>query len=326
MNKKKLLEIVKNPSDMRIGVLGDFCVDFYWEINPDMSEKSLNTGMMASKAENPRYFLGGAGNVAKNIISLSDNKINPVCFGAISNDPFGLWMKNNLPNNDNVVVYDKYHTAVYCKPIIQETEQPRIDFGNIELPDEYADVLLERIRVNIEKIDVLIINQQLKKGIHTPYFRKGLFDIIQKNKHNKIFISDVRNHFEFYTGSIFKINSHAASLFAFNEEGGNPIESGITLLEKYNVPLVITDGKNGSYIFENENWKHIPPLLQEGEIDTIGAGDAFTSGFAYAISCNADLTTAAEFATCCSSIVVKKIHQAGFPTKQELINLIGSNQ
>jgi sugar/nucleoside kinase (ribokinase family) len=307
---------------MKIGVLGDFCVDFYWEINPNISEKSLNTSMMASKAENPRYFLGGAGNVVKNITSLSGNKINPICFGAISNDPFGLWMKNNLPNSDNVVVCDKYHTAVYCKPIIQEIEQPRIDFGNIELPDEYTDILLERIRVGIKKIDVLIINQQLKNGIHTPYFRKGLFDIIQKNKQNKIFISDVRSNFESYVGSIFKINSHAASLFAFKEEGKCPMESGMVILKKYNVPLVITDGINGSYIFENENYKHIPSIPQVGKIDTIGAGDAFTSGFAYAISCGANMETAAEFATCCSSVVVKKIHQAGFPTKQELKSLL----
>ena len=78
----------------------------------------------------------------------------------------------------------------------------------------------------------------------------------------------------------------------------------------------------GSYIFENDNYKHIPSIPQGGKIDTIGAGDAFTSGFAYAISCGANMETAAEFATCCSSVVVKKIHQAGFPTKQELKSLL----
>lgn len=320
--KDKILEIIEKNTNMKIGVLGDFCVDFYWEINPNMSEKSLNTGMMASKAENPRYFFGGAGNVVENIINLSDGKVNPVCFGAIGNDPFGLWIKNSYLNSDNIIVCNNYHTAVYCKPIIKENEQPRIDFGNIELSDKYADILLDRIKYCLEKIDMLIINQQLKKGIHTEYFRNGLCEIIQNNKNDKIFISDVRNNFESYIGSIFKINSHAASLFAFKEEGRCPLESGAVIFKKYNIPLVITDGINGSYIFEKENCKHISSIPQSGRIDTIGAGDAFTSGFAYAISCGANMETAAEFATCCSSVVVKKIHQAGFPTKQELKNLL----
>jgi sugar/nucleoside kinase (ribokinase family) len=137
-----------------------------------------------------------------------------------------------------------------------------------------------------------------------------------------LFVSDVRNYFESYLGSIFKINTQAASLFAFKESGHTAIESGMLLLNKYNTPLVITDGTNGSYLFEDNQYYHIPALLCKNKIDTIGAGDAFTSGFAYAISCNMDLITAAQFATCCSSIVVRKIHQAGFPTKQELINLL----
>jgi sugar/nucleoside kinase (ribokinase family) len=51
-------------------------------------------------------------------------------------------------------------------------------------------------------------------------------------------------------------------------------------------------------------------------------GDAFTSGFSYAIACNNDLKTAAEFATCCSAIVVRKLHEAGFPTQPELLKLL----
>ena len=154
------------------------------------------------------------------------------------------------------------------------------------------------------------------------YFAALSIKKLKNNKNDKIFISDVRNNFESYIGSIFKINSHAASLFAFKEEGRCPLESGAVIFKKYNIPLVITDGINGSYIFEKENCKHISSIPQSGRIDTIGAGDAFTSGFAYAISCGANMETAAEFATCCSSVVVKKIHQAGFPTKQELKNLL----
>jgi bifunctional ADP-heptose synthase (sugar kinase/adenylyltransferase) len=302
--------------------LGDFCVDFYWDVNSNQTEKSLETGLMATKALNPRYSLGGAGNVVQNLLGLSNYYNLPVCFGAISNDPFGLWMKQNLPNNENIIISQNYHTAVYCKPIINNIEQPRIDFGNIELSNKDADKLLNKIVNNLRNIDILIINQQLKKGIHTEYFRTGLSEIILCYENKKCIITDARENLECYVGSIFKINSKAASMFAFNELGHSAMESGKCIFEKTGRPLVITDSINGSYVFEKNNIINIPAIIYNGKIDAIGAGDTFTAGFAYALSCNASLIEAAEFANCCSAITVRKLHQTGFPTKNELINLL----
>ena len=323
MNIKQIINT--NPKS-KIGILGDFCIDFYWDINPEYTEKSLQTGLMAQKALNPRYSLGGAGNVYQNLLSISNNNINPLCLGAISNDPFGLWMTKKLQNNFKLILANNYHTAVYCKPIVNHIEQPRIDFGNIELSNSDADKLLNKINENINNIDVLIINQQLKRGIHTLYFRTGLSQIIKNNLNNKIFITDAREHLESYLGSIFKINSKAASMFAFNELGHSAIESGEILLKKYKKPLVITDSINGCYVFENNNYINIPAITYNGKIDAIGAGDTFTAGFAYAISCNASIKEAAQFGNCCSAIVVRKLHQTGVPTQQELLNLIKKHE
>lgn len=322
MNKENIKQIINFNPQTKIGVLGDFCVDFYWDVNPEITEKSLETGLMATKALNPRYSLGGAGNVVQNLLGLSNYYNLPICFGAISKDPFGLWMKENLPNSTNIITAKNYHTAVYCKPIINHVEQPRIDFGNVELSNEDADKLLNKIVNKIEDIDILIINQQLKKGIHTPYFRKGLSEIIKKYEHQKKFITDARENLSSYIGSIFKINSKAASMFAFNELGHSPIESGTYLFDKYQKPLVITDGINGCYVFENNNVINISAILYNGKIDAIGAGDTFTAGFAYALSCNVSIKEAAEFANCCSAITVRKLYQTGFPTKNELMDLL----
>jgi bifunctional ADP-heptose synthase (sugar kinase/adenylyltransferase) len=271
MNKDKLYKILNNVCNKRIAVLGDFCIDFYWNINPELSEKSLNTGMLATKIKDSKYLFGGAGNVVQNILNISNNQIVPVCFGGVGTDPFGLWMKQNLSNSENIIYCNDYHTAVYCKPIINNIEQPRIDFGNIEISNNDADKLITILTNNLNNIDLLIINQQLKLGIHSEYFRNKLSVIIKEFSKEKIVISDVRTNFESYLGSIFKINTVAASMFAFNDCNHTPIDSGLFLNKKYNKPLVITDGRNGSYIFENNVYYHIPALIYEGPTDTIGA-------------------------------------------------------
>ena len=316
--KQTIKKILNNTYQNKIGVLGDLCVDFYWDQDSSITQRSLQTNMLAHKATNPRYSFGGGGNVIQNLLGLN---CKPLCMGAISTDPFGLWLSTNLPNNKAILSTQNYHTAVYCKPIINNIEQPRIDFGNVELQNQDADKLIDIIQKNIVDLDIIVINQQLKKGIHTQYFRQKLQSLIKKYN-NKKFIVDAREHLNNYIGSIFKINTKAASMFVFNDLTHGPIEAGKILNQKYNMPLVITDSTNGCYVFENNTVKHINCIPCNGQTDAIGAGDSFTAGLAYALSIpNITLHEAAIFGTACAAITVRKLHQTGYPTKQELLEL-----
>lgn len=336
--KNIIQNIINSTPTLNIAVIGDLCVDFYWDINSNITEKSLETGLLATKAQNPRYSFGGGANVIQNLLGLQNE---PFPIGAISDDPFGLWLQNNLPKNQcgTLLKAKNYHTAVYCKPIIDHIEQPRIDFGNVELQNEDADKLIDIIEDKIKYYcHIIVINQQLKKGIHTEYFRNKLSKIIVKYYNNRIFITDARQNLHSYLGSIFKINSKAASMFAFNELGHNAIESGQLLMKKYNQPLIITDSINGCYLFQNDQIKHVDAIKYNGKIDAIGAGDTFTAGFAHALSTCKDihygyldqtiinvkkyLYEAMVFANACSALTVRKLYQTGYPTKQELRELL----
>ena len=336
--KQIIQNIINRTPTLNIAVIGDMCVDFYWDINSNITEKSLQTGLLATKAQNPRYSFGGGANVIQNLLGLQNE---PFPIGAISDDPFGLWLQKNLPNSNcgGLLKAKNYHTAVYCKPIIDHIEQPRIDFGNVELLDKDADKLIEKIQDKIRfRCDIIVINQQLKKGIHTEYFRNKLSKLIQKYSPYKIFITDARQNLHSYLGSIFKINSKAASMFAFNELGHSAIQSGQFLYNKYKQPLVITDSTNGCYLFQKDSYKHINSIKYNGKVDAIGAGDTFTAGFAHALSTCQDihygflnqtignvkkhLFEAMVFANACSALTVRKLYQTGYPTKQELRELL----
>ena len=61
--------ILDNIRNTRIGVIGDFCLDAYWETDNSRSELSVETGLPTRAVKTQRYSLGGAGNVASNLLA-----------------------------------------------------------------------------------------------------------------------------------------------------------------------------------------------------------------------------------------------------------------
>ena len=51
----------------KIAVVGDFCLDAYWELEADWAQTSIETGLAVRRVVAQRYELGGAGNVAGNL-------------------------------------------------------------------------------------------------------------------------------------------------------------------------------------------------------------------------------------------------------------------
>jgi sugar/nucleoside kinase (ribokinase family) len=324
MDKKNIEYLLNHIPQNLIGVLGDFCVDVYWPLAPERGELSIETGLMTIPVAGARYSPGGAGNIVENLRGLNVHNIS--CFGTVAADPFGCWLRNALNSGNQAALLEiprkDYHTPVYCKPLLNGVEQNRFDLGNVPLTDAETMLLLESVSRNIDKLNVLIINEQLTNGIHNELFRREFALLVRKYAHKVRFVFDGRDHLSAYPGATLKINAEAASKLAFNESGHAPEESGSKILEQSNEELVITDGENGCYVFEHTQTTFIPAVKYTGPVDTVGAGDSFTAGFAYALAVGANMVQAAEFATCCSAITVRKLNQTGAPTPDEIRGIL----
>ena len=324
MDKKNIEHLLNHVPQNLIGVLGDFCVDVYWELAPERGEISIETKLKTIPASEARYSPGGAGNIVENLRGLNVHDIS--CFGTVGSDPFGCWLRQTLNSGNQAAALleiprRNYHTPVYCKPLLKGVEQNRFDLGNIPLTEAETMLLLEAVESNIEKLNVLIINEQLANGIHNSLFRKEFAQLVKKYSPQVRFIFDGRDHLTAYPGATLKINADAASQLAFSEAGHTPEESGKLILDRSGEELVITDGENGCYVFEHAGTTFIPAVKYDGPVDTVGAGDSFSAGFAYALSAGATMPQAAEFATCCSAVTVRKLNQTGVPTPSEIRDL-----
>ena len=88
MDSARLNAIAKRYSDLRIAVLGDFCLDRYLEIDPSKQETSLETGLPVHNVVNVRAQAGGAGTIVNNLVALGVGTILPV--GLVGEDGEGF--------------------------------------------------------------------------------------------------------------------------------------------------------------------------------------------------------------------------------------------
>lgn len=329
MNTKELQSILKKIKDVKIAVVGDFCLDAYWFIDESKSEISIETGQKTRTIREQKYSLGGAGNVTANIAALGVGDIRT--FGVLGGDPFGAEMakimeQTGIKTNNLLVQNENWSTHVYAKPYVGDVEEGRIDFGNFnELSNETVDKLIENLKNEVPEVDVVIINQQVLSGIHTEYFKKKLLEVIQLFP-EKNFIVDSRDYNDYYDGAIRKMNdTEAAVLYGMDKSPEDVVLyaevklAAETLYKRFDRPLFVTRGDKGSLIIDENGVTDVAGLLLMSRIDAVGAGDSYLAGAASTLAAGYDMGKAAQIGCYASGVTVQKLFQCGTASPEEIL-------
>lgn len=328
MNHEELKALLERIQRARIGILGDFCLDVYLLLEPTASEASLETGLSTRPVRSQRYSLGAAGNVANNLQAMGAT--NLTVFGVIGQDPFGEEMRQILVakymNTSGLLMQrEQWDTHVYMKPYEREQEQHRFDFGDFnQLHPSTSHVLLEKLEAALPALDLVIINQQVKHGIHTKDFREGLSNLVLSHPGN-MFLSDSRHYPDDYGGTIRKINAlEAAKLYSKDPATLDSAEVeriSRSLYERWGKPVFLTRGENGCIVCDAEGFREIPGLLILSPVDPVGAGDSMLAGIAAALAVGAKPYHAAELGSLVAGVTVQKLMQTGTATAAEILNI-----
>lgn len=332
MKQAELKSILNNIANVKIGLIGDFCLDVYWHMNERESEISVETNLPTQAVETQKYSLGGAGNVANNLLSLGVKDIE--VFGVVGEDPFGHQMhrimeKLHIHENSLITQEKNWSSHVYIKPINDNKEGNRVDFGNYNcLAIATSELLLSEIEKKISDLDIVIINQQVICGIHNfEFFRKGLQKIINSNP-NIPFILDSRSMSDKYTNCLHKINAYEATALCGANHLPNDLiplsetqHSMLLLYKKWQKPIFVTRGSRGCLIEDEDGNYCIPGLHFKDRIDTVGAGDSMLAGIAACLAAKLSPLQAATFGNLCAGVTVQKLYCTGTATPEEIIEL-----
>ncbi len=321
--------ILSRLSQLRIGVIGDFCLDAYWELDNARSGLSLETGLPTRAVRTQRYSLGGAGNVANNLCAMGVGMVS--VYGVAGRDPFGGQMRELMlaPGMDTRGLLEQEHawaTHTYIKPVEDGVEASRIDFGNFNrLNDAVARRVLELVADDIPGLDALIINQQVADGIHrSALFQDGLQSLIHANP-TKVILLDSRDMSGRYAGTVRKLNAYEAARLVGAHVAPHDVigladarAAGLELATRWEQPVFLSRGDRGCLVVDGDRVDSVPGLHITAQTDPVGAGDSLLAGIAAALAAGSSAVEAASFGNLVAGITVQKLCQTGTASPDEI--------
>src|SRR5579872_4689560 len=149
-----LERILKRIPKLTIGVVGDLFLDRYLDIDPALTEPSIETGLDAYQVVRVRSNPGAAGTVVNNLVALGVGRVLPVA--VIGDDGEGYELRRALAEMAavdlaGVFAWEGRRTPTYTKPMLHAPgeaphELNRLDFKNRRpLPPAAERRLLESL-------------------------------------------------------------------------------------------------------------------------------------------------------------------------------------
>ncbi|MCX6142047.1 MAG: PfkB family carbohydrate kinase, partial [Ignavibacteriales bacterium] len=211
------------------------------------------------------------------------------------------------------------------KPHERQQEQHRFDFGNFnDLHASTSALLLKTIESALPSLDLIIINQQVRHGIHTNEFRDSVRALVASHP-EKSFIADSRHFADDYAGCIRKINTLEAARIVGREsavmDAAEVEDLAKTLFQRWRTPVFLTRGENGCIVCDTTGCREVPGLLILSPVDPVGAGDSMLAGIAAALAVGAEPLQAAELGSLVAGVTVQKLMQTGTATAEEILKI-----
>jgi len=332
MTPARAAAILEGIRSARIGIIGDFCLDAYWQIDRGTPELSLETGRPTRAVTAQQYNPGGAGNVAANCRAIGALTVR--AFGVIGPDLFGrelaaVLSRRGIDTSGLIVQERDWDTPVYAKPYVGAEEQERIDFGRGNTLAPAAEAALVRaLREALPALDAVIVNQQLERGFASAAVIRALNDLAGTVPRVP-FILDSRTMSGAFRGMICKLNAVEACRIAGPAGADACGASRETISEwaraiahRTGKPVFVTRGAHGILLFDGEKDEELPAVPLTGPIDTVGAGDATVAAISSALAAHASLREAGEMGNIAAAVTVKKLRETGTASAEEILGLL----
>jgi rfaE bifunctional protein kinase chain/domain len=328
----QLEQLLADFPRLSIGLVGDLFLDRYLEIDPQLDEPSVETGLVAYQVTAVRNSPGALGTVINNLVALGVGRIVPVT--AIGDDGHGYDLRRGLEGlgvDCRYVLKEPARlTPTYTKPMRRTADGVARELNRLDLRTRAplsADThwrLAASLREAWRQVDGLIVVDQLadeSQGVVGPAIRELLAGLWRAGP-KPLFI-DSRAHIGRFGCGILKTNQSECLATA----GAAPTDDleaiGRVAADRAaatGLTVICTLGERGMFVARPERpAAHVPGYPVSGPVDIVGAGDAATSGFMAALLAGADELAAADVANLVASITVQQLGTTGTATPEQLL-------
>jgi rfaE bifunctional protein kinase chain/domain len=307
---------------LRVAVVGDFCLDAYWELDSSSTETSIETGLPVRKVRAQRYQLGGAGNVVANLRAMGVGAVRAI--GSIGDDPFGEVAHGLLVglgvDTTALRCYPALGTPVYIKPLRDGMEESRIDLSaNREATDSERSTFIADLAEAANWAHVILVNQQLPDSADDDVI--AAVNVIATTPEAPIVVVDSRHAAHRFNQSTLKCNHDEAMRLcaALGLAAASDEERALALTQHTGRPVFLTRGAHGIMAASNQMICDIPGIEVPGQFDPVGAGDTVLAAIGAAQAAGATPAESAIFANLAAAVAVTKLRTTGTVNPAEAV-------
>jgi rfaE bifunctional protein kinase chain/domain len=336
MSPERFAQITDRYPALRVGVVGDFCLDRYLEIDPARCETSIETGLEVHNVVSVRSQPGAAGTILNNLVALCIGEILPLGFCGEDGEGFELLRAlKSLPRVrlDAFLQTAERRTFTYCKPLLISPGQPprelnRLDSKNwLPTPPTVRKRLCELFHGVAERTDAIIVMDQVdlpETGVVTAELLAAVRARTDEVP-GSLIVADSRRALKGWPPVCLKMNERElAALTGVQSKDLSELKITAASLARANSrPVFVTLAERGIIGADPAGHvNHIPSFPVRAEIDIVGAGDAVTANLTAALAAGAALDEALELAMAAASIVIHQLGTTGTASVADLRELL----
>lgn len=301
---KRVSEILDNAKEKKIAVVGDVMLDrYFWG---KVSRVSPEAPVPVIDYENETFHLGGAANVAGNLLSLG---VVPVLCGVLGKDKYADKFKEISEEKkiitDGLYIDPERLTTVKTRIIGNNQQIARLDRETRGHIDKKAQEYILQSLENTENLAGIIFEDYNKGAISEDLIIETIN--YAKSKNIPVFVDPKFENFFLYKGvKVFKPNLKEVSRALGKElKSRNDFEAaGKELLETLEAEnILMTLGENGMMLFESNGDISSVPTRARMVSDVSGAGDTAIATLATAMIGGANVREAATIANLAAGVV-----------------------
>lgn len=303
----KIIDVLKGFSSKRILIVGDLILDrFIWgkveRISPEAPVPIVDV-------VDDSFMLGGAANVANNIVAL---KGRATVMGVVGSDSAAGVILEMLTERGitPALIEGTRPTTIKTRVIAHGQQVVRFDRETREgLSEKSLAALIKQIKKAAPEHDAVIISDYLKGVISAKLVR----ETVRAAGEKFVALDPKVGHFHLYKGvSLITPNTLEAQKGSGVEitDKGSLLDAGKKLLTKSGSKAVlITRGEHGMSLFEGTRTTHIPTVAKK-VFDVTGAGDTVIAAFTLARAAGASMRDSAVIANHAAGVVVGEVGTA----------------
>ncbi len=320
MNYKELFD---KFNGLRVLVIGDVMMDAY--VLGKVTRISPEAPVPIISLENEEERIGGAGNVALNLVALG---AKPIIATVIGNDTNGEKLSDLLKSNgisvDGVIFSEKRKTTVKTRVISNKQQLLRIDSEDtFPISKTEENLLINRVENLIESRLDAIIFEDYNKGVLTENLISKVIEIANKNNIPTTVDPKKENFFAYRNVTLFKPNLKELKEgmnVNFNISSNKiDFEMAVDSLEQKlnNEISFITLSEHGVFIKNSTN-KHYAKAHLRNIADVSGAGDTVIAVATLCLASKLEIEQIAEISNIAGGLVCEKSGVVSID-KQELL-------